>query len=72
MIKHQINTNNTPSVKQNPRRIPFAQRQEVDDEIEGMLDNGIVRVYTSPWSSPIVVVRKRDHSIHLTSETYMT
>ena len=30
-----------------------------------MLDNGIVRVSTSPLSSPIVVVRERDQSIRL-------
>lgn len=65
IVQHTINTGNAMPVKQNPRRIPLAQRKEVEDEIQRMLDNNIIHVSQSPWSSPIVVVKKKDNSIRL-------
>ena len=65
IIQHKINTGNAHPIKQNPRRVPLAQRKEVDEEIQRMLDGGIIRHSQSPWSSPIVVVRKKDQSIRL-------
>ena len=65
IIMHQINTENALPIKQNPRRVPLSLRQEVNDEIQRMMDNQIIRPSVSPWSSPIVVVRKRDNSIRL-------
>lgn len=65
MIQHTINTGNAQPIKQNPRRVPLSLRQEVNDEIQRMLDGNIIRSSISPWSSPIVVVRKKDQSIRL-------
>jgi hypothetical protein len=53
------------SIKQAPRRIPLAQRKEVEDEIDTILDNNVIVPSHSPWASPIVVVRKKDNSIRL-------
>jgi phosphohistidine phosphatase SixA len=47
------------AIKQAPRRIPLAQRKEVEDEIDKMLDNNVIVPSHSPWVSPIVVVRTR-------------
>ncbi|VDI47101.1 Hypothetical predicted protein [Mytilus galloprovincialis] len=63
IIQHKINTGNAHPIKQNPRRVPLAQRKEVDEEIQRMLDGGIIRHSQSPWSSPIVVVRKKDQDV---------
>jgi hypothetical protein len=65
IIQHQVNTGNALPVKQNPRRIPLSIRQEVNDELQRMMDNEIIRPSISPWSSQIVVVRKRDNPIRL-------
>ncbi len=51
--------NNTP-IKQHPRRIPYAHREESEHQINEMLDKGIIRESTSPWSSPIILVKKKD------------
>jgi len=62
LIKHTINTGNEPAIKQNPRRIPIHKKQEVKDLITDMLDRDIIRPSSSPWSSPIVLVKKKDNS----------
>jgi hypothetical protein len=56
VIQHKINTGNAAAIKQAPRRIPLAQRKEVEDEIDKMLDNNVIDVhqvlnwlYTFPW-----------------------
>jgi hypothetical protein len=65
VIQHKINTGNAAAIKQKPRRIPLAQRKEVEDEIDKMLDNNAIVPSHSPWASPIVVVRKKGNSIRL-------
>jgi hypothetical protein len=65
VIQHKINTGNAAAIKQEPRRIPIAQRKEVEDEIDKMLDNNVIVPSHSPWANPIVVVRKKDNSIRL-------
>jgi hypothetical protein len=37
----------------------YAFREESNKQIEDMLDNGIISPSTSPWASPIVLVRKK-------------
>ena len=60
LIKHKINTgNNTaiakPAYKSNPVKRAF-----IEKEIKEMENNGIIRKSTSPWSSPVVVVPKKE------------
>ena len=43
-----------------PRRIPYFQQDEVQQDIGEKEAAGIVRKSTSPWAFPIVVVRKKD------------
>lgn len=59
MVKHHIETFGPP-IRQPPRRLPASLKGEVDKEIQGMLQTGVVRPSTSPWSSPVVLVKKRD------------
>ena len=49
-ITHEINTGNSAPIKQNPRRIPFAHCEESERQITDMLERGIIREPTSPWS----------------------
>jgi hypothetical protein len=65
VIQHKINTGYAAAIKQAARRIPLAQRKEVEDEIDKMLDNNVIIPSQSSWASPIVVVRKKDNSIRL-------
>ncbi|CAC5415226.1 unnamed protein product [Mytilus coruscus] len=65
IVQHKINTNGARPVKQAPRQLPIAQRNEVEVEIIKMLDNDIIRPSQSPYSSPLVIVRKADSSIRV-------
>lgn len=59
VVTHTINTGNSAPIKHRPRRLPYAYRDEADRQIKEMLAQGIIRPSTSPWSSPIVLVKKR-------------
>ena len=50
---HQINTGTSPPIKQAPRRLPYAHRDEAKRQIDDMLEQGVIRPSTSAWSSPI-------------------
>ena len=62
IVKHKINTGTAAPVKQNPRRLPLSKRELVREEISKMLEQGIVQPSQSPWSSPVVLVQKKDGS----------
>ena len=52
---------NAVPVQQKLRRLPFAVRQAVSEELKDLQDKGIIeRIDASPWVSPIVVTHKRD------------
>ena len=59
-IQFQIHTSNHPPVALKLRRTPFALRNEVDRQIEEMEKRGVIRKSSSPWSSPILLVPKKD------------
>ena len=65
ILKHQIPTGDNKPVKLPPRQIPIHLRGAVDDELDRLLDMGIIRPSASPWSSCIVVVRKSDGTIRI-------
>ena len=61
-VKHQIDTGDSPLIKQVLRRVPLDQQQVVHQHVKDMLQNGIVRPSSSPWASPIVLVNKKGGS----------
>jgi hypothetical protein len=58
-IKHKINTTDEIPIYTKSYRYPFVHRQEVKDQIEKMLSQGIIRPSESAWSSPIWIVPKK-------------
>ena len=42
--------------------MPIALKDTIDTEVTKMIRQGIVRPSTSPWSSPVVMVKKRDNT----------
>ena len=64
-IRHKINTGTALPIKQQPRRLPFSKREEVDREIQRLLDCGLIEPSKSPWAAPIVLVKKKDGSSRL-------
>ena len=62
LVQHQINTGTAPPIRQPPRRLPMSLREEANDAVGRMKQNGIIEPSASPWASPVVLVRKKDGS----------
>ncbi len=62
-VKHTINTGTAAPIKQPPRRVPVALRDEAKSEVDRMLEQGVIQPSCSPWASPVVLVRKKDGSL---------
>lgn len=58
IVKHHIRTGDAPPIQQCPRRLPMALREEADKAVEEMEEQGVIEPSASPWSSPVVLVRK--------------
>ena len=56
-VYHKIPTGDARPIKQGARRLPYHQR-EVEKNLDAMVKNGVVTPSSSPWSSPIVLVKK--------------
>ena len=59
VIKYTIRTEGSP-IRQPLRRIPFVLQDTVKAEIKKMLQQGVIRKSCSPWSSPVVMIKKKD------------
>eukprot|EP00731_Ephydatia_muelleri_P003372 Em0001g3372a len=61
VVKHSIRVQGPP-VRQPLRRIPYSLQDSVSKEAKKMLHQGVIRESNSPWSSPVVMVKKKDGS----------
>jgi hypothetical protein len=61
-VRHQIDTGSAKPIKQPPRRMAIAQWEVANQEIDRMLAENVIEPADGPWSSPIVLVKKRDGS----------
>jgi len=61
-MEHHIITENAQPVNRKPYRIPHALTDEINDQIQEMLENDIIRPSSSPWNAPIILVKKKDNS----------
>ncbi len=61
LIKHHSDTGTNAPVRSRPYRIPEAQKPIIKQHIDKMLQHGIISpsTTTSPWSSPVVLVKKK-------------
>lgn len=48
-----------------PYRYPNVQKDEIEKMVKEMLQSGVIRSSTSPYSSPIVMVKKKDETWRL-------
>ena len=64
--KHKIvlKDPDTPPFKERFCRIPPLQLNEVHAHLKMMLDAGVIRPSNSPWCNAVVLVRKKDGSLH--------
>ena len=59
-ITHSIETGSAPPIRQPVRRVPVCQRKELKELLTDMEEKDVIRPSSSPWASPIVLVKKRD------------
>ena len=60
IVQHRIHTGDQPAIKQRVRCYPAARREEEWQLVEDMLAIGIIQESNSAWSSPTVLVKKKD------------
>ena len=60
MIRFKIETGDHKPIYQRPYNTPQSLKKSVDDELAWLLKKGYIRPSKSPWTSPMVTVRKPD------------
>ena len=65
LVVHTIDTQDARPFRQQLRNHPRTTLEEIDTEVKGMLDAGIIEPSQSPWLSNLVVVRKKDNTARI-------
>ncbi|UYV67129.1 hypothetical protein LAZ67_4004017, partial [Cordylochernes scorpioides] len=60
LAKHRIDTEDAKPIKHKPYRVSAKERDIIKEQIDEMLTEGIIRPSSSPWSFPVILVKKRD------------
>ncbi|ETV95586.1 hypothetical protein H310_11021 [Aphanomyces invadans] len=63
LIECHINTAGASPIKSAPFRVTQKEGEIMEAEIRQYLDLGLIRKSTSPWASPVLMIRKPDGSI---------
>ncbi|XP_037803935.1 uncharacterized protein LOC119598356 [Penaeus monodon] len=61
-VIHDIDLTTVVPVHTKPYPIPHHLRKAFDEEVDRMLSLGVIEPSTSPYCSPVVLVKKADHS----------
>lgn len=62
-IDHHINLKEgADPVNVRPYRYAYFQKEEIEKQVHEMLKSGLIRPSTSPFSSPVLLVKKKDGS----------
>lgn len=63
LVKHRINTGDAVPIHRRPYRVSTAECQVIQQEVNKMLAKGIVEPSSSPWASPVVLVKKKGRHV---------
>jgi len=61
--QHRIDTGTAPPTRQTLRRQPYHLLEKIDTHVKDMIKAGVIEPSCSPWTSNIVVVKKKDDSL---------
>ena len=62
VIQHRVKLTDDTPIHSKPYLLPYAMRKELLNEVESMLEMGVVRPSAWPYASPIVMVKIKDGS----------
>ena len=65
LVEHSIDTGDARPTKQKHRRLPLAQVEKVDKELDRLEAEGLIETSNSPWSANLVVVSKKSGEIRI-------
>ena len=63
VVEHSIDTSTAKPVKEPPRRLPYALRKQLEEELDKLLEINCIEPASSPYASPLVLVRKPDGNL---------
>ena len=59
LVSHRIHTGSHPPIKQRAYRTSPEKRAEIERQVADLLADGVIEESCSPWSSPVVLVKKK-------------
>jgi len=65
VVTHAIDTGTAQPVKATARRLPYALCKELEEEMDSLLQSGCIEPSVSPYSSPLVLVRKKSGGLRV-------
>ncbi|XP_073797050.1 uncharacterized protein isoform X2 [Danio rerio] len=68
VIQHDIDVKDARPVRQHAYRVNSVKRSVMQQEVDYLLDNGLAKPSSSPWSSPCILVPKSDGSFRFCTD----
>ena len=62
VIQHRVKLTDDTPIRCKPYPLLYTIREELRNEVDSILEMGVVRPLTSPYESPFVMVKKKDGS----------
>ena len=62
-VELELNTGTAAPIRSTPWRVSHAQKEIIKEQIQEMLQHDIIEPSSSPWASPVVLVKKKDGGI---------
>ncbi|XP_065921959.1 uncharacterized protein [Magallana gigas] len=72
LMKHSLKTSTEVPIQMKPYPIPYALQNKVKRELQQMMDLGIIEETNSPYSAPVVLIKKKDNSLKFISKLDLT
>ena len=60
IVEHNIHTGNHAPIKHRPRWETLGMKDVIKEELRKMESQGVIEPSSSPWASPVVLVKKKD------------
>ena len=61
LVQHHIKLTSDEPVRSRPYPVPYSMRESLRKDIADMIKMGVIREPSSPYASPVVVVKEKDN-----------